>query len=154
MQLTNLTYNGKKVYRDEYGNVWAPGDTKLVTEEQAGRLIRFPVFERPAATTKAGKQAAEKPVAAQKTEDDDEAAKAERERLEQVEKATKLEHERQRLKKQEDEAKENMLLTIESMDKGALADYAMKYDTKLNKRQSVSDLRLEVANLVEQFGPR
>ena len=47
MQLSNLTYEGKKVYKDEYGNIWAPGDTKLVTDEQAARLLRFPVFLRP-----------------------------------------------------------------------------------------------------------
>lgn len=153
MQLSNLTYEGKKVYKDEYGNVWAPGDTKLVTDEQARRLLRFPVFVQPKTEAKAPAKA----KAADKAKDDTETDEQKSERLAQekaVEEATQLENERQRLKKQEDDTKENMLLLIESMDKGALAEYAQKYDVKLNKRQGVGDLRLEVANLVEQFGTR
>lgn len=160
MQLTNLTYEGKKVYKDEYANVWSPGDTKLVTDEQAGRLLRFPVFVRPKTEAKAGKKADDKKaddvtVDAKKVQEEDAAAQAQREATEKAHKeATQRENERLRQEKQEAEAKENMLLLVEGMDKGALAEYAQKYETKLNKKQSVGDLRIQVAGLVEQFGAR
>ena len=47
-----------------------------------------------------------------------------------------------------------MLLTIESMDKSALEEYARKYEIELDKRTGVGKLRAEVATLVEQFGVR
>lgn len=155
MELMNLTYTGKKVYKDDYTNVWSPGDTKLVTEEQAGRLLRFPVFERPKAGTQAAKQDDAKTVDAKKVEDEDEAAKAQREATEKAHKeATKREKERDRQLKQEEQEKENMLLLVESMDKGALEEYARKYDVELDKRLGVGKLRAEVTTLVEQFGTR
>ena len=47
-----------------------------------------------------------------------------------------------------------MLMTIETMDKGALETYAAKYETNLDKRKSEATLRAQVANLIEQFGVR
>jgi hypothetical protein len=47
-----------------------------------------------------------------------------------------------------------MLLTIEGMDKGALAKYAAKYEVKLDARKGEAKMRAEVANLIEQFGAR
>ena len=45
MNLTRITYSGTKSYRDrEVRYQWAPGDTKLVPERAASRLLRFPVF--------------------------------------------------------------------------------------------------------------
>ena len=47
-----------------------------------------------------------------------------------------------------------MLLTVESMDKGALEEYARKYDVELDKRLGIAKLRAEVSTLIEQFGAR
>ena len=54
----------------------------------------------------------------------------------------------------ENQVREAMLLTIESMDKSALEEYARKYEIELDKRTGVGKLRAEVATLVEQFGVR
>ena len=47
-----------------------------------------------------------------------------------------------------------MLLTVESMDKAALEQYARKYEVELDKRRSLDTLRAEVSTLIEQFGAR
>ena len=62
--------------------------------------------------------------------------------------------EAERAKELERQQLEAMLLTVESMDKGALEEYARKYDVELDKRTGVVKLRAEVATLVEQFGAR
>ena len=47
-----------------------------------------------------------------------------------------------------------MLLTVQSMDKSALEEYARKYEVELDKRLGVGKLRAEVSTLIEQFGAR
>lgn len=165
MDLEKLTYQGKKFYRDPYGNNWNPGDTQTVTAEQAGKLLRHPEFERPKDGSKKAKDATDTVDASKvkadedaKTEEAKRAEKAEADRLAQVAKeeadARKRIKEQERAKEQEDEAKENMLLLVESMDKGALEEYALKYEVNLDKRLGVAKLRAEVSNLIEQFGAR
>lgn len=127
MNLTRITYNGRKPYKDKLSrNTWEPGSTKLVSAEHAVKLLRFAEFS--AAEGKA-------------TEAESEAA-AIASNAQAVEKET----DRSQL--------ENMLLTVESMDKGALEEYAKKYDVELDKRQGVAKLRAQVSTLVEQFGVR
>lgn len=163
MNLVNLKYVGRKFYKDPYGNAWNPGDTQLLPGDQATKLLRHPEFNQP---TKA-KQAAADPTADAKkelTESEADAAEAKRaedaanERLAEDEtqrtQAIKKEAQRKKAEKQEADVVENMLLTVESMDKGALEEYARKYDVELDKRTSVGKLRQDVSTLIEQFGVR
>lgn len=127
MNLTRITYNGHKPYRDrEVRYEWTPGDAKLVPEKAARRLLRFPVFALATASA---------------TEDETAQATAVVELAKQQE-------------RDDHHAKEGILMTIESMDKNALEAYASKYETSLDKRKNETVLRAQVANLIEQFGAR
>ena len=127
MNLTRITYNGHKPYRDrEVRYEWTPGDAKLVPEKAARRLLRFPVFALATAPAT-----------------DDERTQA----TVAVELAKQQERD-------EHHEKEGLLMTIESMDKSALEAYASKYETSIDKRKSETVLRAQVANLIEQFGVR
>ena len=136
MDFTRLTYNGRKPYNDKAGTIWAPGDTHMVAPATAKRLLRFAEFalakDDPAAvkTTKAKADTAE------------------------LQKAQALHEEQERKATNEHQQTENMLLTVESMDKGALEEYARKYDVELDKRLGIAKLRAEVSTLIEQFGAR
>lgn len=136
MNFTRLTYSGRKPYNDKAGTVWAPGDTLMVTPATAKRLLRFAEFalakDEPAAvkTTKAKSDTAE------------------------LQKAQALHEEQERKAANEHQQTENMLLTVESMEKGALEEYARKYDVELDKRLGIAKLRAEVSTLIEQFGSR
>jgi hypothetical protein len=128
MNLTRLTYNGLKTYRDKLtSNTWRPGDKKLVSEESAKRLLRFVEFAK---------------------SEDGAATDAE------IERALIVQHESNRKQDDERQQLESMLLTIEQMDKGALEAYALKYEVELDKRLAIGKLRAEVSTLVEQFGVR
>ena len=127
MNLTRITYNGHKPYRDrEVRYEWTPGDAKLVPEKAARRLLRFPVIALATASA---------------TEDETAQATAVVELAKQQE-------------RDDHHEKEGLLMTIESMDKNALESYAAKYETHLDKRKSETVLRAQVANLIEQFGVR
>lgn len=127
MKLTRLIYNGRKTYRDKLtSNTWQPGDTNLVTEESANKLLRFAEFAKAeGAATDA-----------------------------EMERALIVQHEADRKQDDERQQLESMLLTIEQMDKGALDEYARKYEVLIDKRQSIGKLRADVTTLVEQFGVR
>ena len=134
MNFTRLTYSGRKPYNDKAGTVWAPGDTHLVAPDTAKRLLRFAEFA----------PAKDEPAAGKATKAD----------TEELQKAQALHEEQKRKAADEHQQTENMLLTVESMDKGALEEYARKYDVNLDKRLGIAKLRAEVANLIEQFGAR
>lgn len=127
MNLTRITYNGAKPYRDrEVRYQWAPGQSHLVPDRAARRLLRFPVFALAQGEATADEQ-------------------------EQAVVAVELAAQKER---DEHTEKEFMLMTIETMDKNALESYAAKYETNLDKRKSEATLRAQVANLIEQFGVR
>ena len=127
MNLTRITYNGTKPYRDrEVRYQWAPGQSHLVPDRAARRLLRFPVFALAQGEATADEQ-------------------------EQATVAVELTSQKER---EEHHEKEGMLMTIETMDKGALEAYAAKYETNLDKRKSEAVLRAQDANLIEQFGVR
>ena len=127
MNLTRITYNGTKPYRDrEVRYQWAPGQSHLVPDRAARRLLRFPVFALAQGEATAAEQ-------------------------EQAVVAVELAAQKER---DEHNEKEGMLMTVETMDKGALEAYAAKYETNLDKRKSEATLRAQVANLIEQFGVR
>lgn len=132
MKLVRITYAGRKPYRDKTAlrNLWEPGDTKLVPDVAAKTLLRFGEFAL--AGEAAEPQAAEAELAEALTK-------------QQVVEA-KLDEQKTEL--------EAMLTTIESMDKGALEEYARKYEVELDKRRGVAKLREEVSLLVEQYGVR
>lgn len=130
MDLTRITYHGRKTYRDKFsGNTWEPGSTKLVAPDAAKKLLRFAEFAR----ADAGDS---KPSDAE------------------LENAITIQKDADRAKEQERQVLESMLLTVQSMDKSALEEYARKYEVELDKRLGVGKLRAEVSTLIEQFGAR
>lgn len=128
MNLVNVKFSGSRAYRDRtaLANVWEPGDIKAIPADDARVLRRFAEFA-----------IVDEPV-----------SKQEQEQATVKRKAAKQEQE------QEDNATEGMLLTIESWDKNQLEAYARQYEVELDKRRSLQNLRLDVANLVEQYGVR
>ena len=139
MNLTRITYSGRKSFRDKLSNnTWAPGDTKLVTADAAKKLLRLVEF--------APAELEAEPAKVDKADNKPSSAELEAALIQTQEAERAKELERQQL--------EAMLLTVESMDKGALEEYARKYDVELDKRTGVVKLRAEVATLVEQFGAR
>ena len=134
MNFTRLTYSGRKPYNDKAGTVWAPGDTHMVTPDTAKRLLRFAEFAL--------------------AKDEPAAAKSPKGKADELQKAQALHDEQERKATNEHQQIENMLLTVESMDKGALEEYARKYDVELDKRLGIAKLRAEVSTLIEQFGAR
>lgn len=135
MDLIRLTYAGRKPYRDKLsGNTWQPGDTKLVNAKAGEKLLRFVEFAA--------------------TDAEAIASTPESQNSAELEAAMVLEQEAQRKEDEESDLRESMLLTVESMDKPALEEYARKYEVELDKRLGVAKLRAEVSNLIEQFGAR
>lgn len=128
MKLIPVKYEGRKFYRDRttLRNEWSPGDVKRVPEREAKILLRFAEFKR-----------AEEVEATDRPGD--------------VEAVLASQNQRERDRHNE---VEGMLMLIETMDKGALEEYARKYEVELDKRRGVEKLRGEVASLIEQFGVR
>ena len=147
MNLTRITYLGRKTYRDKLSsNTWAPGDTKLVSADHASKLLRFAEF---APFNEEAERVQEQDGSKQKGK------KAAQEQVDQeLEAAMLRQQEDERAQAQERQQLEAMLLTVESMDKPALEEYARKYEVELDKRLGVAKLRAEVSNLIEQFGAR
>lgn len=146
MNFERIKYTGRKVYRDKLGgNTWQPDDTKLVTPAVAKKLLRFAEFE-PAVAIEEGE--------ASKVSDPNLQPQVPVTVDPALEQARLLQQEQDRLKEEERVRLESMLLTIESMDKDALKEYAAKYEVTLNKQKGVATLRSEVATLIEQFGVR
>lgn len=149
MDLTRITYKGRKLYREsQTGNTWTPGDTKLVPAAAAEKLLRFVEFKpsQAALADEAGQAGPAKadnqpPVPTDPIDPEQEAAMV-------------VHQEAERAKEQEKQVLESMLLTVQAMDKNALEEYALKYEVNLDKRQGVAKLRAEVSTLVEQFGAR
>lgn len=152
MKFDKLEYTGKKPYHDRLaGTHWQPGDTKLVPEAVARKLLRFVEFSRAPATQQQTEQLQpadlqdQQPQQPDTTQTQDDAA---------LQQAQVAQQQAEQLQQQERAATESMLLTIEGMDKGALVEYAAKYEVKLDARKGEAKMRAEVANLIEQFGAR
>lgn len=133
MQFVRIEYTGWKPYTDRtpLKTKWLPRDVKPIPEVYAHGskgLLRFAEFKLSETAAK---------------DEGEEQAMAETAQV-----AVELQ------KADENAQVESMLLTIESMDKATLADYAAKYETELDKRLAVSKLREQVSGLVEQFGVR
>lgn len=146
MDLIRLTYDGRKAYRDKLtGNTWAPGDTKLVPGAAGEKLLRFSEFKR---YGEAAEPQTQEPAQPDANVEGDKPTDSE------LEAAMVVQQEAERAKEQEKQMLESMLLTVQSMDKSALEEYARKYEVELDKRLGVGKLRAEVATLIEQFGVR
>ena len=128
MQLIAVKYQGRKRYRDRtpLRNEIEPGDAKRVPERDAKTLLRFAEFHR-----------AEEAEATDRPED--------------VEAAIAAQAQRENDERNETEA---MLMLVDTMDKGALEAYALKYEVHIDKRRGLDTLRGEVVSLIEQFGAR
>jgi hypothetical protein len=138
MDLTRITYEGRKLYRESHtGNSWMPGDTKLVPSAAADKLLRYVEFKR--FDRAPVDEAAPQDATAQ---------------TEEQEAAAVVQQEIKRSEEQEKQVMESMLLTVQSMNKNALEEYASKYEVALDKRLAVTKLRAEVSTLIEQFGAR
>lgn len=147
MDFEKLQYTGAKPYTDRLSkNEWQPEDIKLVPAGVARKLLRYVEFRRPvkdAEPQQAGQQRLVEP-AGEPTQPTDA----------ELQLAMEAQRQTEQLAQQERTALESMLLTVETMDKGALTEYALKYEVKLDARKGEAKLRAEVANLVEQFGAR
>ena len=149
MKFDKLEYSGKKPYHDRLAAThWQPGDTKLVPEAVARKLLRFVEFSR---VPSAQQQADQLQPDDQQDQQPDTSDQQDDAALQQ---AHATQQQADQLQQQERAATESMLLTIEGMDKGALAEYAAKYEVKLDARKGEVKMRAEVANLIEQFGAR
>jgi hypothetical protein len=169
MNFIRIKYNGKKVYTDRtpMKNRWEPGDEKLVPEIYARKgafaLLRFAEFavvvaeqavaapdadtsKNPETDTNPDQDAAAAAAAAEKEAADKAAAE-----LAQAQADVAAD---QAKKAEEDQQRENMLLSIGTWDKNTLIAYAAKYDTRLHKNLGEAKLRQQVSNLVEQYGVR
>lgn len=150
MDFEKLQYTGAKPYTDRLASKeWQPGDIKLVPAGVARKLLRYVEFCRPV-------QAVEQQQAGQQTpvEPAGEPTQPTQPTDAELQQAMEAQRQTEQLAQQEHAALERMLLTIETMDKGALTEYAAKYEVKLDARKGEAKLRAEVANLVEQFGAR
>lgn len=147
MDFEKLQYTGAKPYTDRLSkNEWQPEDVKLVPAGVARKLLRYVEFRRPLQAVEQQQAGQQTPVepAGEPTQPTDA----------ELQQAMEAQRQTEQLAQQERTALESMLLTIETMDKGALTEYAAKYEVKLDARKGEAKLRAEVANLVEQFGAR
>lgn len=155
MNLTRIAYHGRKTYRDKIMRItWEPGDSNLVTPETAKKLLRFAEFAPAEQEAEPAKKAAPAKEPKGKKADAEVAQDLQEPIDPEVEAARLREQETARAQDQERQQLEAMLLTVESMDKGALEEYARKYEVELDKRLGVVKLRAEVSTLIEQFGVR
>ncbi|MDO5288541.1 MAG: hypothetical protein Q4F13_02760 [Pseudomonadota bacterium] len=132
MKFIRLRYTGRKNYRDKLMRLdWTTGAEQLVTPEAAQKLLRFAEFSLPdkgkPAKAEVGGEVEAATLAVQQVEQQEQAIEA---------------------------TLESVLTEVDMMDKDALEAMAARYESNLDKRRSVQALRLEVRNLVEQYGVR
>ncbi|WP_212645725.1 hypothetical protein [Delftia sp. PE138] len=152
MKFDKLEYTGKKPYHDRHAAThWEPGDTKLVPEAVARKLLRFVEFRRASIDQQQVEQLQPADQQDQQAQQPDTTQTQDDAALQQAQAA---QQQAEQLQQQERAATEAMLLTIEGMDKGALVEYAAKYEVKLDARKGEAKMRAEVATLIEQFGAR
>ncbi len=152
MKFDKLEYTGKKPYHDRQAAThWQPGDTKRVPEAVARKLLRFVEFSRAPVAQQQAEQLQPADQQGQHVQQPDTTQTQDDAALQQAQAA---QQQAEQLQQQERAATEAMLLTIEGMDKGALAEYAAKYEVKLDARKGEAKMRAEVATLIEQFGAR
>lgn len=152
MNFVRITYTGRKLYRDRAtGHVWQPQEERLVSEAIAKPLLKFVEFKRTADLTPAealapGQEQGAAQAAQQTTDQSNELSEQEIAALEQQVLDDKA--------KEVDDQREAMLITVQGMNKTALAEYAHKYDHTFDAKAKVDDMRITVNGLIHQFGVR
>jgi hypothetical protein len=127
MKFDKLEYTGKKPYHDRLAAThWEPGDTKLVPEAVARKLLRFVEFRRAPVDQQQAEQLQPADQQDQQAQQPDTTQAQDDAALQQ---AQATQQQAEQLQQQERAATEAMLLTIEGMDKGALAEYAPRWPT-------------------------
>jgi len=142
-----VTYIGRKPdWRDhiyDTGLYFTQGQTRLLPAAIAKRFLRHAdLFALGEITEQAAAvQPATTPVDEPPKEDDD------TDRILEEAKA------RQETEREEERKREDLLQSLDQMDKVALEEFARtKYNHELDRRKSLAKLRQEVSNLVDQFG--
>ena len=149
MNFVRITYIGKKLYRDRAtGHVWTPDEEKLVSEAIAKPLLKFVEFKRTATLVKQEptEEGVEQGAATAATTTTPELTEQEVAALEQQ----VLDDKAQEV----DDQREAMLITVQGMNKVALAEYAKKYDHAFDSKVKVDDMRITVNGLIHQLGVR
>jgi len=142
-----IRYEGTAPYTDRtpMRNRWEPGEEKLVSEADAKALMRYLEFKRvPAEAKKAAKadKASKEPAAKGDDGKDDNAAA--------LALAKQAATEQQLRDKKAADQIESTLLEVSQMTKAALSEFAQaNYGTKLDMKDKVDDLRLQVTALVQ-----
>ena len=147
MNFVRITYLGKKLYRDRAtGHIWTPEEEKLVSEAIAKPLLKFVEFKR---TAELAKPEPTEEGAEQGVETTDKPAELTEQEIAALEQKV-LDDKAQEV----DDQREAMLITVQGMNKKALAEYAQKYDHAFDSKAKVDDMRIAVNGLIHQFGVR
>lgn len=133
MTFINLQYVGPKNITDPYNNKdrWEIGQIRLTPADHARKLLVHPEFKK-AADAPAGEAGADRAL---------------------LEANMKLKLSED-LVKDEANQQDQVLITIDSMNREGLLEYAAKYQEPVNKKLGEVNLRLAVRNLVERYGVR
>ena len=166
MNFVRITYIGRKLYRDRAtGHIWQPEEERLVSEAIAKPLLKFVEFKRTAdlkpvvpeqqqlGQVQAGTEGLEQGavLTADQSSDPSNAQKPE---LSEQEIAALEQQALDDKAKEVDDQREAMLITVQGMNKAALAEYAQKYDHAFDAKAKVDDMRITVNGLIHQFGVR
>ena len=154
MNFVRITYTGRKIYRDRAtGHIWQPKEERLVSEAIAKPLLKFVEFKRTASLKPAeteqqvqGQEQGAVQTSEQTNVQNQELSEQEIAALEQKVLDDKA--------KEVDDEREAMLITVQGMNKTALAEYAKKYDHSFDSKAKADDMRIAVNSLIHQFGVR
>ena len=166
MNFVRITYTGRKIYRDRAtGHIWQPEEERLVSDAIAKPLLKFVEFKRTAdlkpvvpeqqqlGQVQAGTEGLEQGavLTADQSSDPSNAQKPE---LSEQEIAALEQQALDDKAKEVDDQREAMLITVQGMNKTALAEYGKKYDHAFDAKAKVDDMRITVNGLIHQFGVR
>ncbi|BCX53874.1 MULTISPECIES: hypothetical protein [Comamonas] len=172
MNFVRITYTGRKIYRDRAtGHIWQPEEERLVSEVIAKPLLKFVEFKRTAALKPAapeqqqqqqqqqlgqeqtGTEGSEQGAALTADQSTD-PSNAQKPELSEQEIAALEQQALDDKAKEVDDQREAMLITVQGMNKTALAEYGKKYDHAFDAKAKVDDMRITVNGLIHQFGVR
>ncbi|UUE95369.1 hypothetical protein [Comamonas thiooxydans] len=165
MNFVRITYTGRKIYRDRAtGHIWQPEEERLVSEAIAKPLLKFVEFKRTADLKPAvpeqqqqqqlGQEQTGTEGTEQTTEQGSDQSNAQKPELTEQEIAALEQQALDDKAKEVDDQREAMLITVQGMNKTALAEYAKKYDHAFDAKAKVDDMRITVNGLIHQFGVR
>lgn len=166
MNFVRITYTGRKIYRDRAtGHIWQPEEERLVSEAIAKPLLKFVEFKRSAdlkpadepqqqlVQVQTGTEGTEQ-GAVLTTEQGSNQANTQKPDLTEQEIAVLEQQALDDKAREVDDQREAMLITVQGMNKTALAEYAQKYDHAFDAKTKVDDMRITVNGLIHQFGVR